>query len=78
MMKVHDVLKNYDFLSEVKIIEMDYAGNECNLFFGKAYDCPWSLADMIIDTNSDGEGMFVDIDEESGKVYLGIYAKEAE
>lgn len=78
MLKVHDVLKNYDFLSLVKIIEMDYAENECELFSGDAYSCPWGLADMVVDTNSDGEGMFVDIDEKSGRAYLGIYVREAE
>lgn len=78
MLRIHDVLKNYDFLSLVKIIEMDYADNECILFSGNAYDCPWSFADMAVDTSSDGEGMFVDVDEESGRPYLGIYAKEAE
>lgn len=78
MLKVHDVLKNYDFLSLVKIIEMDYAENECELFSGGAYSCPWDLADMVVDTNSDREGMFVDIDEKCGRAYLGIYVREAE
>lgn len=76
-MKVKDVLKNFDCMGKVKILEVYVGGDgEEECYSGTAFDCPWAWADMAVDTNEDGEGMFVGIDEGTHEPYLGIYVKE--
>ena len=71
-MRVKDVLKNYDFMGRVKIFEE----NEELCYDGLVFDCPWVWAEMVVDTNENGEGMFVEIDKNTSEPYLGIYVKE--
>ena len=76
-MKVSEVLKNFDFMGKVKILECynDNSGEE-ECFKGTAFDCPWVYAEMSVDTDEDGEGIFVGIDDGDTEPYLGIYVKE--
>lgn len=73
-MKVKTVLANFDFLGKIKIFDGE-EGEEAS-FFGYALDCPWVYADMYVDTTKDSEGLFVDIDADSGRPFLGIYVRE--
>lgn len=76
MMQVREVLKNFDFVGKVKILEIQGNNGEEECYFGTAFDCPWVWAEMYVDTDTDGEGMFVDIDKATNEPYLGIYVKE--
>jgi hypothetical protein len=75
-MKVKDVLKNFDIMDNIKILECYKDCSEEELYSGDAFDCPWIFADMTIDTNDNNEGMFVGVDKNTFEVYLGIYVKE--
>ena len=76
-MKVRDVLKNFDFMGNIKILEFYEDNNDEEVdYSGNVLDCPWGYADMAIDTNDNGEGIFVGIDEGTHEPYLGIYVKE--
>lgn len=78
MLKVKDVLKNFDLYGKVKIFETNAINEESELLYeGLAFDCPWIWAEMVVDTNEDGEGLFVEIDKNTSEPYLGIYAEEA-
>ena len=77
MMKVKEVLKNFDFMGNIKILECykDNSGEE-ECYSGAAFDCPWVYADMFVETDENGEGMLVGIDDGTHEPYLGIYVKE--
>ena len=72
VMRVKDVLKNFDFMGKVRIFEE----NEELCYDGLAFDCPWVWAEMVVATDENGEGIFVEIDKNTSEPYLGIYVKE--
>ncbi len=76
MLRVHTLLKNYDFLCKIKVLEVgkDSSTEPEVCYQGNVLDCPWIYADMVVDTTENGEGLFVCI--EDGEPYLGIYVRE--
>lgn len=78
-MKVIEILRNFDYLCKVKILEAGSGTLSDDICYeGDALDVPWCYAEMYVDTTDDGEGLFVSIDEKSQKPYLGIYIREKE
>ena len=76
-MKVSEILKNFDFLGKIKILEnCTNSRREEVCFEGTSSNCPWIYAEMDVDTSEDGEGMFVGIGVGDIEPYLGIYVKE--
>ena len=77
-MKIRKLLKNLDTYAYIKILE--YVGSEDYevLWEGEVYDCPWEIAEGIIDTDDIGEGIFLDIvDTKKDKIpCLCIYRKK--
>lgn len=74
-MKIRKLLKNLDSYAYIKILE--YVGPEDweVLWEGCAYDCPWEIAEGVIDTDDIGEGIFVDTIED-GKPCLCVYRRK--
>ena len=70
-MKIRKLLKNLNPYTYIKILE--YAGSEDweVLWKGEVYNCPWDMADGIVDT------IFLDIIED-GSPCLCIYKKKCD
>lgn len=76
-MKIRKLLKNLDAYAYIKILE--YVGLEDweVLWKGEVYNCPWEIAEGIVDTDDIGEGIFLDTIED-GSPCLCIYRKECD
>lgn len=79
-MKVKKILKNFSFDGELQIIvfyEATLEGESFDdvLYTGLTMDCPWEIAEMYLDTDNNGEAMFLDKNEK-GDPRLNIYVKE--
>lgn len=75
-MKIKKLLKNLDTYTYIKILE--YIGpGDLILWEGVAYDCPWNIAEGIVDTDDIGEGIFLDT-KEDGTPCLYIYRRECD
>ena len=77
-MKVKKILKNFD--GELRIIIFNEASSENEsfddiLWTGLSMICPWDIAEMYLDTDNNGEAMFLDKNEK-GDPRLNIYVKE--
>lgn len=76
-MKIRKLLKNLDMYAYIKILEYD-GSEELTLWEGDAYDCPWEIAEGIIDTDDVGaEGIFLDT-KEDGTPCLCIYKRRCD
>ena len=77
-MKVKKILKNFD--GELRIIIFNEASPESKssdviLWTGLSISCPWYITKMYLDTDDNGEAMFLDKNEE-GDPRLNIYVRE--
>ena len=77
-MKVKKILKNFD--GELRIIIFNEASSESESFddiiwTGLSMTCPWDIAEMYLDTDDNGEAMYLDKNEK-GDPRLNIYVKE--
>ena len=77
-MKVKKILKNFD--GELRIIIFNKASSEGEpsddiLWTGLSISCPWDIAEMYLNTDENGEAMFLDKNEE-GNPRLNIYVRE--
>ena len=77
-MKVKKILKNFD--GELRIIIFNEASSEGEsfddiLWTGLSISCPWYITKMYLDTDDNGEAMFLDKNEE-GDPRLNIYVRE--
>lgn len=74
-MKIRKLLKNLDTYAYIKILE--YVGSEDweVLWKGEVYNCPWEMAEGIVDTDDIGEGIFLDTIED-GSPCLCIYKRK--
>ena len=77
-MKVKKILKNFD--GELQIIIFNEASSESEssddiLWTGLSMTCPWDIAEMYLDTDDNGEAMFLDKNEK-GNPRLNIYVRE--
>ena len=75
-MKIRKLLKNLDTYTYIKILEYDRL-KELTLWEGVAYDCPWGMAEGIVDTDDIGEGIFLDTIED-GSPCLCIYKRRCD
>lgn len=74
-MKVQDLFRNLDSNTTINVCEY-YNDSEEEYFKGKVFDCPWWIADLYIDTDIDGEGIYIGLDNKTNQPYLGIYVRE--
>ncbi len=77
-MKVKKILKNFD--GELRIIIFNKASSEGEssddiLWTGLSINCPWDIAEMYLDTDDNGEAMYLDKNEK-GDPRLNIYVRE--
>ena len=80
-MKLREVLPNIDFLSYVVIKECYGSDLEPETQYkGTIFNIPWSLAEMELDTNADGEAISVGLDkfnnEEGNQPCFIIYVRD--
>ena len=75
-MKIRKLLKNLNPYTYIKILEYDGL-EDLTLWEGVTYDCPWEIAEGIIDTDDVGEGIFLDT-KEDGTPCLCIYSRECD
>ena len=59
-MKLHDIIKHIDFLCKVKILQTDayletseHYGEEEEIYAGTAFDVPWWITDMYLDSGDE-------------------------
>ena len=78
-MKLIEIIKHIDFLTNVKIFQMDayletseHYGEEEEVFFGGVLDVPWWIAEMYLYDDADYNS--ISIDKENN--CLEIYVKE--
>ena len=77
-MKVKKILKN--FYGELRIIIFNEASSESEssdviLWTGLSISCPWYITEMYLDTDDNGEAMYLDKNEK-GDPRLNIYVRE--
>ena len=77
-MKVKKILKNFD--GELRIIIFNEASSEGEsfddiLWTGLSMSWPWEIAEMYLDTDDNGEAMYLDKNEK-GDPRLNIYVRE--
>ena len=75
-MKIRKLLKNLDINAYIKILKY-YEPEDLTLWEGNAYNCPWNIAEGIVDTDDIGEGIFLDT-KEDGTPCLCIYRRECD
>ena len=75
-MKIRKLLKNLDMYAYIKILEY-HEPEELTLWEGDAHNCPWNIAEGIVDTDDIGEGIFLDT-KEDGTPCLCIYRRECD
>ena len=78
-MKLMDIIKYFDYLCDVQIIQMDSYletspnyGEEDEIYTGTVWDIPWWITDMYLD--EDDAGGCIGIDK--GNNRLVIYVRE--
>ena len=76
-MKIRKLLKNLNPYTYIKILEYVRSEDCETLWEGEAYNCPWDMAEGIIDTDDVGEGIFLDT-KEDGTPCLCIYRRECD
>ena len=74
-MKLKKILNHIDGTTLIHVYCFEN-GNEEEFFKGSAWNCPWWVANLYIDTDEEGEGIYIDIEKETKKPYIGIYVKE--
>lgn len=75
-MKIRKLLKNLDPYTYIKILEYVRPEDWEVIWKGDTWDCPWEIAEGVIDTDDIGEGIFVDTIED-GSPCLCIYRRES-
>lgn len=74
-MKLKKVLKHIDFMENVKIVEfLSDKREEVLLYEGHPEDVPWYIADMLLDSDSNGEAISTLIENDLSTIF--IYVKE--
>lgn len=76
-MKIRKLLKNLNPYTYIKILE--YVGSKDEVLWeGQVSNCPWEIAEGIVDTDDIGEGIFLDtVDTKKDRTpCLCIYRKE--
>lgn len=78
IVKVKTIIENYEFLGKIKVYYIEDNGDVETYFEGTAFDCPYWVADLYLDTNADGEALSVGTETIDGEIkpYLSIYARE--
>lgn len=78
-MKVIEFLRNLDENTWIKVSEYyEKTLIEEEYYVGDVFGCPWWIADLYIDTDVNGCGIYVDTDLKANKPYIGIFVRENE
>lgn len=78
--KVKTIVENFDFLSKIKVLCIEANDDVEIYFYGTCFDCPYWVADLYLDSDANGEALFLgsEENEDTGELekYLGIYVRE--
>lgn len=76
-MKVVEFLRNLDEDTQLNICEYcEKTQTEEEYYVGDAFGCPWWIADLYIDTDANGGGIYLGTEVGTNKPYIGIYVRE--
>ena len=76
-MKLKELLPHLCFLMQVKIVEFNNNKDEEILFTGLVDDVPWRFADMELDTDDNGEAIYIPTENDKEPI-LNIYVRMGE
>lgn len=79
-MKLIDIIKYFDFMSNIKVVQTDayregseHYGEEEELYNGDVWNIPWWVVDMYLDNDDSGCGS-IGMDKENNSFI--VYVKE--
>lgn len=73
-MKLKKLLRHIDFMEKVRVIEIQPDKSDEILYEGGSVDIPWYIADMLLDSDFNGEAISTLIENDSSIIL--IYVKE--
>lgn len=77
--KVIEFLRNLDENTWLNVSEYcEKTQTEEEYYVGDAFGCPWWIADLYIDTDTNSGGIYLGTETETNKPYIGIYIRENE